>query len=240
MAGLVSDLASFRKRFRNAELRRNGSDMKVSGWSAERKSRERKEDAALERSVKLSTMGYSITHSDELPLSSKGRSVESGWVMHECEGLWAIWYIYGWRAKAVVWRLTEGDRGILSRAFPSPVISTSHVEWKARGYWRRRFPPRAISLGGYWRGVRRGTKELRDDREHLTTTARFLRPFVNQDGNRINIKTVNLDAHNAASCHANKDMLLPGCCCLQSHNRARRVMAINKVASVGYNSCEPA
>jgi len=63
---------------------------------------------------------------------------------------------------------------------------------------------------------------------------------VNQDGNRINIKTVNLDAHNGALCHDNKDTLLSSCCCLHIHNRVRRVMTINEVDSVGYNSCEQA
>lgn len=51
------------------------------------------------------------------------------------------------------------------------------------------------------------------------------------------MRTMALDA---ASCHTNKDTLLPDCCCLQPHNRGRRrVTAINEIASeAGYNSCE--
>ncbi|KAF7386575.1 hypothetical protein V1477_012034 [Vespula maculifrons] len=41
-----------------------------------------------------SPVGYSpITQSDEL--YGAVEHVKSGWVMHECKGLWPIWSIYG-------------------------------------------------------------------------------------------------------------------------------------------------
>jgi len=67
--------------------------------------------------VKLPSTGYSITRGDEPTRArgAEGPSVESGWVMHECEGLWAIWVYLRLTGKSLVWRLTEGGSKVSAR-----------------------------------------------------------------------------------------------------------------------------
>lgn len=126
--------------------------------------------------------------------------------MHECEGLWAIWYIYGWRAKAVVWRLTEGDRSILSLSLSRALfLLPSSLREPRRVKSSRILTKKAPTMCNIPRWIltrcqarHRGAARRPRARGSY---ARFLRPFVNQDSNRINIKTVNLDAHNGAWGH---------------------------------------
>lgn len=83
--------SGLRERFRYS---RRGESPQSASTRGDRTEAGGGKDAALEWPVKPSTAGYSITHSDELREAREG-GVESGWVMHECEGLWAIWCIYG-------------------------------------------------------------------------------------------------------------------------------------------------
>lgn len=185
-------------------------------------------------------MGYSITHSDELLLveGTKRRIGMGNARMRRFMGNMVYLRLTGKSRRMEANR--RGPRYPLSRFSSSRHFCEPRRVKSSRILTKK--APTTCNIPR-WILTRCQGKEPRS----CETAARILRrPRAscglswNQDDNRINIKTVNLDAHNAALCHADKDTLLPGCCCLQSHNRARRVMAINEIASeVGYNSWEP-
>ncbi|KAF7388261.1 hypothetical protein HZH68_012203 [Vespula germanica] len=68
-------------------------DLELGPWKSA-DARPRKGPSELPLTNRASPVGYSpITQSDEL--YGAVEHVKSGWVMHECKGLWPIWSIYG-------------------------------------------------------------------------------------------------------------------------------------------------
>lgn len=187
------------------------------------------EHAALERPVKPPTTGYSITQRRTAVAAggTKRRIGMGNARMRRFMGNMVYLRLTGKSRRMEANR--RGPRYPLSR--PSfPFISVSHVEWKARGYWRRRLPLRC-NTAGYWRDVGRARSCARRPRGCYDVQRKLSVAFRGkQDSNRINIKTINLDAYNGVWCYFRRHQQrhVASWRCWQSHNRMYRIRTIDK------------